>query len=619
MADDLGDSRVAQDVPAAPDQVSALRQRYMPAASRAAAPKAPVTPDATPLVGKAAAAKTLQSATFGFGADAARVLMGKQAEQSIRDLSKQYDNDHPLASFGIDLAVAGAMSAVPVLGEAKDASIAATGLKMVGKSAGVGAAVGGLTGFGEGGDVGERTQKAIHGALAGGAVGAGAAFLGAAARPLAEKLGAASAQRSAAGAVQEALKADGKTMADLDAFMKANPNARIADFSPKVEEAIGKAASTTNKTARALGDVVRSDKEQQAARLTSGVEAAQPLLKTKQAMIDNIDKLQTQRQAAYTMSKTELTPITPELQRILDHPEVQPLFDKAVKDFGAGKRAGVADLQGTPKYKVGAEVPSAVLDDLQKAVGKAAQEEGTGSIRYGTLSAAQRAIKEQQTGTIIDAQALAAKLGGAESQTGLLGAQQWGHQYAFGLKAADIEQFRTMNAEQKEYAKLGMVDGMEKYLNDAGRMTEGSLTKIADKLRDPSVEEVLGAKGANDVRKVFQKEAARMRVSAQMERGGSRQAAFKEENEQRIVAHGLNVAVGGLSHIGGTAMRYLTAHGVSEKQALSMIDIASKPGGMKRLQDAGVDKRVLDIISSASKKGVVSGKVGAQQDIREQR
>ena len=618
MDDYQGDPSVATAKQASPDQVAALQKQYQPRSAAPAAPAPKAAPEETPLIGKAAAAKAFQSATFGFGADLSRMLINKQTEQSIRQLSTNYDKDHPLAGFAIDLAVAGAYSAVPGVGAAKDADLAVTGLKMVGKQAITGAGIGALSGAGAGGDMAQRGKQAAEGAIVGGLGGAGAAYLGAAAKPVSEWVGASSARRSAAGAVNDALKADGKSMADLTNFLKANPDARIADFSPKVKEAVGKAAALTNKTSDTLGDAIRSDKEAQAPRLAQAVAQAQPLQKTKQQMIDNITDLEKQRKATYTLSKSELAPITPELQKILDHPEVKPLYDKAIKDFGAGKRAGVADLQLAPKYKVGQELPSAALDDLQKSIGRAAQDEGPGSIRYGTLKAAQDLIKTEQgkSGHIADAHALAARLGGEDSNTGLLGAQAWGHSYAFGLKNADIADFRKMNPEQQEYAKLGMVSGMEKYLNDAGRMTEGSLSKIADKLRDPQVEEVLGAKGANDVRKVFQKEAARMRVSAQMQSGGSRKAAFNEENEARMVAHAANVVVGGAGHILGTGMRILSAHGISEKQATAMIDIASKPGGIARLEKAGMDKRVIDVISSAVKrKGVISGKLAAQGNL----
>lgn len=630
MADDMempADSRVPEFGQASPDQMVKLRAQYQPGVGRQKVdangrPTTGSTPkQEVPLIGKEAAAKAFQSATFGFGADASRLVGGKQMEMSIREMEKSYDKDHPLASFGIDLAVAGAYSALPVLGAAKDANLAASGLKLVGKGVLGGATYGALSGAGGGGDAATRLEHAATGAVTGAAFGGGGAFVGKAAMPLMEKIGLASSEKSASNAILAALKQEKKTPADLDAFMKANPGARIADFSPGVAEAVGKAGGITNKASQAVGNVARSDKEAQAGRLMSGATAATPLQKTKQEMIDNIDKLSRQRKDTYTLSKTESTAVSPELQRILDHPEVAPLLQKAAKDFGAGKAAGVADLQNAPKMALKGgqlqSLPSALLDDLQKSVGRAAEDEGAGSIRYGTLKAAQQALKDQQTGNIVNAQALAARVGGAETNTGLLGAQQWGHQYAFGRGSADIEAFRTMNPEQKEYAKLGMLSGLEGYLNGAGRMAEGSLTKIADSMRDPKLTEVLGDKTANDVRKVFSKEAARARVTAQVESGGNRRAAFNEENQARMLSHGANVLLSAGGHILGTGVRLLTANGMSEKQALNVIHIAAQPGGLARLQSMGMDRRLLDQIGQLmSTKGVVPGAVGAQLNER---
>lgn len=631
MADDTtnpeaADPRVAQAGQASPEQVAALRQKYQsqakPAADASGRPTTgTVAKPQVPLVGKETAAKALQSATFGFGADIAGKIAGAQTEQSIRQMEKSYDTAHPLAALGIDLAVAGAMSAVPVLGIAKDAQMAATGAKLAGKAALGGAAYGAATGAGGGGDWTERAQHAATGAITGAVFGSAGAYAAKALGPLAEKIGLASAEKGAANTVLNALKSEGKTPQDLAAFLKANPDARIADFSPKVAEAVGKAGGLTNKSSKAVGDVARTDKEQQLGRVSGGVGQASPLAKPKQDMLDDIDKLSRQRKDTYTLSKTETTAVTPELQRILDHPEVQPLLRQASKDFGAAKRAGVGDLQNAPKLDIKGgklqSLPSAVLDDLQKMVGRAAEEEGPGSIRYGTLSAAQRALKDQQTGNIVNAQQLAARLGGEESKSGILGAQQWGHQYAFGLKSADIADFRKMNPEQQQYAKLGMIGGMEQYLHDAGRLSEGSLTKIADQMRDPQLVEVLGQKTANDVRKVFSKEAARARVTTEVEKGGSRRAAFNEENQGRMLGHAANVALSAGGHVIGTGVRILTANGMSEKQALNVISIAGQPGGLAKLSAMGMDKKLIDkLTATMSTKGVVPGAVGAQLNER---
>jgi hypothetical protein len=132
-------------------------------------------------------------------------------------------------------------------------------------------------------------------------------------------------------------------------------------------------------------------------------------------------------------------------------------------------------------------------------------------------------------------------------------------------------------------------------------MTEGSLTKIADKLDDPQVREILGPKEANQVKKVFKAEAARSRTSATMASGGSRRAQFEEENVGRAIAHMANVGIPGAHSVVGTGLRVLKSIGVPEERARAIIDIATKPGGLERLKKAGTDKKTLDAISSIVK------------------
>jgi hypothetical protein len=559
-------------------------------------------------------AKAYQALTFGFGADIDKAIFGKQAADTTRQLVKDYDHDNPMASFGVDLAAATIQSAAMP-------GVAAKGIAgAVGRLATGGAGIGALQGAGQGGGISDRAVNAAKGAAVGGVVGGAANYAGSLAKPLLEKTGALDAAKGAFERVQSALKNDGKTMADLQGFLKANPGARAADFSPRVAEAVGKAGGTSNRTSETLGTAVREDTAGQSARISAGVQQGAPLDKVKQKMIDDLDNLQTQRQSAYTKSKTESNPVSPELQDLLAHPEVQPLFRKAIDDFNAGKSAGVSDLANAPKIKVRAgrvsSLPSALLDDLQKSVGKATQEEGVGSTRYGTLSTLQRSLKEHQTGSIKEGQQLAARVGGEES--GILGAQQFGHSFAFGLKAADKEAWDRIkgNPELVQYARLGMMNGMDQYLTNASRMTEGSLTKIADRMRDPQVVEILGKKDANSVRQVFEKEAARQRVSASMQGGGNRQAAFHEEQENRFGAHAANV-VGGFGHIVGTTARLLTGTGMSEKQAMNVIQMAAQPGGITKLQAAGASKKVIDILFKH--RGQIAGGVAESTDVKGRR
>ncbi len=630
----LGDPRVATYGGATPEQVDALKKQYssVPTAPRTMAPDP--KKEVPLLLGKEFVAKTGQSATFGFGADAVGAILGKNSEHQIRELAKNYDTAHPLAATGIDLATAMAMTVATrgVLGGGK---VAASAGKVIKQSALGGAAFGGLTGAGSGGGLSERGRKAAIGAGVGGVFGGGAGYIGTLLRPAAEKLGLASAERGASMKIQEALKKDGKTMAQLESYIKDNPNARLADFSPATADLLGKVSKLTQKTSRSLGDVTRSDREAQFGRLMEEVSQVTPLEKVRSMMLDDLKKLFRKKEDAYKLSKTEGVEVTPELQRILEHPEVAPVAEKALAEFSEGKKlaqlspdtaGGLKDLIDAPKpHYVGEKlkrIPSAALDDLQKQLGSLAEVEGTGSTRYGTLKAAQRAIKDHQTGTIIDAQQLAARLGGDDGarKTGIIGAQAWGYGYAFGLKSSDIALFHTFNAEEKEYAKLAMRDGLESYLRDKGRMTEGALTKIADAMKDPNLKDVLGFRAAAQIRQVFSKEAARMRVTNAMERGGDRRVVAREGEEAGMAAHIGNVMFSGPLHMAGTAVKLLTGRGMSEKQALSIIKIASQPGGLAKLQKAGADKNILDILENARPvKGALTGRTMAEQETRSTR
>lgn len=562
---------------------------------------------------KGAAAKTLQSATFGFGADAAGAIFGKQAEDTIRQLEKNYDKENPLSAFGIDLAVGVAQGALT-----GGDSVPATAGRMIGKGAIGGALYGGLQGAGSGGSLQERAKKATEGAVTGGLIGGAAGVLGALVKPGADRLGKMGFNQDAEAAktVQAALKADGKTPQQLESFMRQNPNARIADFSPKVADLIGDTGGLSNPLARQLGTNLREDMSGQLGRLQN---PSQPLLHVKQQLADNLDTLQQKMSAQYRTAYSEVTPLTPELKAALDHPEVKPLVDDVLKDYREARGMASAAVSQAPKYKVGQEIPTAVVDDLQKRLRDAASDPANiGKLRAGAFQAAHSELKNAQPASLDAAQRLAATIGGEESKTGIIGAQTWGSQFAMGLKSADIEAWRGMNPLQKQYARIGMVDGMERYLRDKGQMTEGSLTKLADKMDDPMVREVLGNKEANQVKKVFKTEAARSRTSSTMARGGSSRAQFEEENLGRAVAHMANVGIPGAHSVVGTAMRVLKSVGVPEARASAMIDIATKPGGLARLKAAGVQQNVLDVISQAVKPSI-AGRLAGEQQTQSQR
>jgi hypothetical protein len=645
-----GDPRVAQIVRATPDQIAAYDRAHPE-------PTSAVKVDSTgrPTTGtaprqvmsatdpKGLGAKVLQSATFGFGADAAGALLGKRREQEIRQLEQDYDNQHPLASFGIDLAVAGAT--MPLFG-AGEAKLAATGARLAGRAVpaagdavravsplqgaaravGGGAAYGAAQGAGSGGTMGERVSKAEKGAIVGGALGGVAAGITKGATPFLEKTGLVSPTPGALSALQAALKKDGKSLKDLNQFLAKNPGKRAADFSPSVAKVVSTAGAVSPKTNQALGDAIRGDAAGQADRIMGGVEAtrlvqrspAASLDKIKQEMSDHIDKLAADTKQTYGKAYGEIMPVSPELQKVLDHPEVNPILQQKLTDYHNTRLLGTGPQSKAPKYKVGAELPVSVLDDLQKAVGAAAKDEGVGTARAGVLQAAQRQLKEHQSGTIVNAQALAARLGGDEGRmSGIIGAQTWGSNFAFGRKAADPEAWERIkdSPEMVQYARLGMLDGLGKYLDEHTRMGDGALTKIADKLKTPQVTDVLGKKTANDVRKIFETEATRARTSASMDRSSVRPSDQDDGAETAI--HAVKVAAGGPVRATLGAIKLLTGYGMSEKQALRLIEIAGQPGGMAKLQSMGATPKVMKAIDDAfQNRGKIAGRAGTQQDIK---
>jgi hypothetical protein len=553
-------------------------------------------------------AKTLQSATFGFGADAAGAVFGKQAESAIRDLEKNYDKAHPLASMGIDLAVGIAEGAATSGG-----SVVAGGIRGIAKGAAIGAGMGALNGAGSGGTLEERGKKAASGAVTGGLGGAALGGIGTLLKPLADRFGKMgfNGEQQAAKAIDAALKSEPKTGPDaksiqgLESYMRQNPNGRIADYSPKVADLVGEAGSSSQGGARKLGTAIREDVSGQQSRLQT---QSSPLQHVKDQMASNLKGLETQRKQAYDTAYSEITPLTPELKAALAHKDVEPLVKQSLEDFGTMRTRSGSPQSQAAKYKVGSELPTAVIDDLQKKVGAMAKDPSAiGTMRAGALQTAQSALKDAQPATLDRAQRLAASVGGEESKSGIIGAQTWGSQYAFGLGTAPIEQFRTMNPLQKQYAKLGMTDGMERYLLDKGSLGESKLRQIGDKLgKDPEIREVLGDKEANAMKKVFIKEADRMRTSTTMASGGSKRAQWKEEDMGRMLAHGANVAAG-LGHISGTGVRILKQLGMPEKVATRVIDTATKPGGLAQLQKDGMSKNMLDKVAAIVSQNRVGG------------
>jgi hypothetical protein len=563
-------------------------------------------PDTTPMAPSELGAKTLQSATLGFGADVAGKIGGKPVETSIRRLAQQFDDKHPLAGVAIDLATATAWSAVPGIGEAADAGKAsqllARGAKMtegmMGRTA-VGAGVGAAAGAGAGGDADARTRHAGEGALEGGIAAAGLGGLGKfVLKPVFDHMGFSQA-KEAADSIQAALKKEGKSVQGLDEFIQKNPNARIADYSPKVADLVNKAVSTGNDAARAAQQAVVKDTARQNARIA---QDAQPMLKITNDIRDELNDLGKDRNDKYNFAHTEIAPLTPELQQVLNSPSVKPHFDAAVTKLAQDK-AMPASAMGSkaalvPKYNVGKEVPNYILDETQRGIENAIKE-GTGTDTSG-LMAARAMINRSATPSLSDAQMAAARAQKAQD------AQDWGFKYSRAQKAAPIDEFRKMGPAEQKYAQLGIVNGLQGYLADTSRLSEGQLRKLSDYVKDPTIVEALGKRNASQASAIFRKEADRAKTNKQMLNGVSGRADYAEMASENAAAHIGNVAAKNVIPGAGTLMRLAHSLGIPQSRAKAIIDIAAKPGGLDRLRKAGVSPSTINKVAGALKiKGAV--------------
>lgn len=550
---------------------------------------------------EALGAKAYQAATFGFGADLDRVLFGKQAEQATRALSNAYDAQHPMAGFAVDLAIGAIESS------ARAVKGVSSGLRALASGAAVGGATGAASGFGAGGDFATRTSNAITGGVEGAVT---ALVLGGAGKAL-ERLapGLFSQTKIAADKIKRTLAAAGWTPDKAQAYLQKNPGARLVDLpdvGPKIGDLMAKASSQSNDTARQLGEALREDVGAQGSRLANS--RMKPLARTRQQLLDDAKDLSIDKNNAYAAAKAGITPMSPELSKALDHPDVKPLVDDVLASYQKARLNPNSPEASALKYKAGKELPTSVIDELQRRV-RALESETPVGLDRGSLQHAQSLLRNAQPQELSAAQRLAAKLGGVDSETGILGAQQWGHQYAFGMKAAPIERFEQMSPLEQQYARLGMVDGFQKYLDEHTRLPTGTLDRLADQIGDPKIATVLGKRTANQVKNAFREEAARAKRNTEMARGGARNVAFEENVGEATASHIGNVVLGrGL----GSIARFAAAKGMSEKQARALLDIGMKAGDPSRLSRAAEDRKLLDRMrEEMGIKGLVSGRIAA--------
>ena len=589
----------------------------------------------TPLLGKAAGYRAFDSATLGLG-EKAIGLVNQHAADDIKKQSEDYDADHPWASAAIDVLVAGATMAIPGVdavasgralgsaarlgGEAVGRAIPAVGRlgtalgesgfgqgagrlassvagSSIGKGARYGAVAGGIRGATDA-QPGEVMAGAARGALTGGALGAaGGAVAGQAGRIAQgglEKAGALSASKASAEQFTAALKSEGKTLTGLNKFLDENPNARIADYSKAAAALVSKAGKTSDSARERLGDTLRVDAAGQAERLRD-VTKAVPFARTRQEMTEEIDRLSAQRDQGYASGRTEITPLTPELKDALAHPAVAPLLKDSLKSYANLRKDVGSDVARAPRYKEGAEIPSAVLEDVQKSIGKAMKAEGTGSTKYGELQSVRKTLKSAQTGSVLGGQAAAAILGKPENETGILGAAKWGYGFSQAQKSAPIDSFRKFTDLQKEHARLGVLEGVESYFKRGAELGEGKLKEIAAGFKTDDIREVLGPRNANQLHKAFLGEAARLRTSAGMRSAAQEGSGGAVDVAAHAVAHVASHLVPG-GHVLLATAKTLTRLGLTGEQAKAAIDMAARPGGIEYLKKSGADRKVLDAL-----------------------
>ncbi|MDR5758197.1 hypothetical protein [Caballeronia sp. LZ035] len=607
--------------------------------------------------------KVLQSATLGGGADAlhAMKLINDDTYKTIKAESSQFDHDSPWAAAGIDLAVAAITMAIPGVdavtggkaiasvgklgarlaaenipgaarlgGAIADTAVGRTvagGANLAGKAldstAGKGARYGGIQGAVSGAaDAGEgnRMQGAVQGALPGAAQGA---LIGGAAGVVANRLGGRTiagklAPEGVSGTeIARALAKDGVTQAQVDNFLKLNPGARMVDFpSRSLQGLVAKAAGTSEGAAERAGAHLDADAANRQGRLvrnTGDVMADQApgtvglgmkpgnLDRARKEALDNVKDLTDKKNDLYSQSRQEIIPVSPELKKLLDHPEIKTVYRDSMDNYHTLRKSDPSsDVAKAPKFKVGSEVPAAVLDDTIKGVGKALKQEGTGTLRYGALQSLQNNLKAEVSGTLGAARAMNARLGSETNNTGIHGAQSLGWGWAKGWKGIDVQKMMAnYTDEQRKYVAVGAINSMDEYLTHAAQLGPTRMKEIAANLKSAESEAILGPKVAGEAYRVFAKEASRMRTNSKVASGGK---GLDDEKVGDVLSH---VAVHGIAHATGLgfagrmALNALKGQGMTEGVAKRLIDRAMAPGGMKSIRSEGWPRKVVEALYRA--------------------
>jgi hypothetical protein len=540
---------------------------------------------------KEEAAKVLQSATFGFGADVAGAIV-PGADKKIRGLADMYDQKHPLAGLGLDLAVGAAQGfALPGAGTA--GAVGKVLSNPLVRSAATGAAYGGLSGLGSGGSMEQRMSAAQRGATTGAVLGPLVHGVASAAGPVlsraAQAMGLTSAEEKAKQRIAQALQKEGNLPP-----ANAAPDARVADVSPGVTELTKRATRVSGDVRRQAQEAAQKDVEGAQGRIQgekAAAEAQPPFAQQKQKLESDMAKLEADKNAAYDKLKMQVMPMSPELQKIMELPSVKEAAKTASAQWNEAVQAG---LLPKPQWTPGKDLPMSGMDKLQRELAR--MREDAFKNKNNDLGKQLSDIHEQLIGqmkkggySFKSAYDLSAEVGAINRAKN--DAYDWGTQFSKGLAMADRAKFNAMSPLEQQHARLGFVNGMEEFLTNPRPLTKAQLDTAAKALESPEIRAVAGNDYARAMARRFRAEAQRQKTSSEFASPVIQREEAEAGREATMGAYAVNKATGGIA---GTMLGLASKMGMSEKEAKAIVSIATQPGGAQKLSQMGVDKKLVD-------------------------
>lgn len=541
---------------------------------------------------KEQAAKVLQSATFGFGADVAGAVV-PGADKKIRGLADMYDQKNPLAGLGLDLAIGAAQGFVlpggQVAGLAKVGKVLSNPLV---RSFATGAAYGGLTGLGSGGDMEQRLSAAQRGATTGallgpiihGAVSAAAPVVSRAA----QALGLTSAEDKAKQRIAQAMSKEDTLGA------QAAPDARVADISPEVTELTKRATRVSGDVRRQAQEAAQKDIEGTQGRIQgekAAAEAQPPFAQQKQKLEGDMAKLEADKNAAYDKMKMQVMPMSPELQKIMELPSVKEAAKTASAQWNEAVQAG---LLPKPQWTPGKDLPMSGMDKLQRELARqreAAFKQGNPDLGKQLSDIHDKLLGQMKKDgySFKSAYDLSAEVGSLNRAKDA--AYDWGTQFSKGLSMADRAKFNAMSPLEQQHARLGFVNGMEEFLTNPRALTKSQLDTAAKALESPEIRAVAGNDYARAMARRFRAEAQRQKTSSEFASPVIQREEAEAGREATMGAYAVNKATGGIA---GTMLGLASKMGMSQKEAQAIVSIATQPGGAQKLSQMGIDKKLVD-------------------------